>query len=493
MTEEGRKYRLEDIFDAPSISQGITKNFCQENKGDIPVFGSSKNEQEVIGYIADKIKNIRYYKDCITYNRNGSVGYVFYRKGKFVANEDTRVLILKDHFKDKVLYDYLKYVLEIILMRNFNYSNKAGINKVMQLEVMIPSIETQNVIISKLDSIKEVKEKIILYASKITLSKVVLDPEDGVCFATVKIGKIFDIVKGKSKYTKSYMNKHKGKYPVYSSQTSDEGVIASIDSYDYDCKCLTWTSDGTYTDKDKEYKAGYVKFTKDGNVETHTIVLCKQNDKYLVIDPSNAEFSAILVGAHNDIRVCFSKKLKIYQPPEQDEEKEIVGSNPNQWRDCIDIAVKLAFNLNKNSQEIELEKFNESEVIKTDSLKDNISIEEISNNSDTWKILPGELDFYPIRSKQSSDIVDSKKIHAGLKIFHYISKQLKEKVTDLNLHYVQKAINQVKEDYFGHQYNFNEYYQSYDDLVSLSKYLKGLDEIELLGLETKIIEETFNE
>jgi len=246
MTEEGRKYRLEDIFDAPSISQGITKNFCQENKGDIPVFGSSKNEQEVIGYIADKIKKIRYYKDCITYNRNGSVGYVFYRKGKFVANEDARVLILKDHFKDKVLYDYLKYVLEIILMRNFNYSNKAGINKVMQLEVVIPSIETQNVIISKLDSIKEVKEKIILYASKITLSKVVIDYEDGVCFATVKICDIFNIEKGKSKYTKSHTNKHKGQYPVYSSQTSNEGIIANIDTYDYDCKCLTWTTDGTY-------------------------------------------------------------------------------------------------------------------------------------------------------------------------------------------------------------------------------------------------------
>src|SRR5690606_32878112 len=54
------------------------------------------------------------------------------------------------------------------------------------------------------------------------------------------------IEKGKAKYTKSYMNKHKGKYPVYSSQTSNEGVIANIDSYDYDCKCLTWTTDGTY-------------------------------------------------------------------------------------------------------------------------------------------------------------------------------------------------------------------------------------------------------
>jgi hypothetical protein len=120
-------------------------------------------------------------------------------------------------------------------------------------------------------NLKEVKEKIILYASKITLSKVVIDPEDGVCFVTVKIGEIFDIVKGKSKYTKSYMNKHKGEYPVYSSQTSDEGVIASIDSYDYNCKCLTWTTYGTYV--------GTV-FLRDGkfSMTTHCGALFLKNE-----------------------------------------------------------------------------------------------------------------------------------------------------------------------------------------------------------------------
>jgi type I restriction-modification system DNA methylase subunit len=69
---------------------------------------------------------------------------------------------------------------------------------------------------------------------------------DNIKFINKKISEIFNTEKGKSKYTKSYMNKHKGQYPVYSSQTSDEGIIANIDSYDYDCKCLTWTTDGTY-------------------------------------------------------------------------------------------------------------------------------------------------------------------------------------------------------------------------------------------------------
>ena len=64
---------------------------------------------------------------------------------------------------------------------------------------------------------------------------------------------------------------------------------------------------------------------------------------------------------------------------------------------------------------------------------------------------------------------------------------------DLKLTYAQKAIDQEKENYFKKQYSFDEYNQSYDDLLSLSKSLKDLNEIELLGLETKVIEQTFNE
>jgi len=57
---------------------------------------------------------------------------------------------------------------------------------------------------------------------------------------------IFEAEKGNSKYTKKYMHDHKGEFPVYSSQTSNLGEIGSINTYDYDEECFTWTTDGTY-------------------------------------------------------------------------------------------------------------------------------------------------------------------------------------------------------------------------------------------------------
>lgn len=40
--------------------------------------------------------------------------------------------------------------------------------------------------------------------------------------------------------------KDDGMYPVYSSQTENNGCMGYIDSFDYDGTCLTWTTDGVY-------------------------------------------------------------------------------------------------------------------------------------------------------------------------------------------------------------------------------------------------------
>ena len=44
--------------------------------------------------------------------------------------------------------------------------------------------------------------------------------------------------------SKSDMRNHPGIYPVYSSQTENDGVFGAIDSYMYDGEYLTWTTDG---------------------------------------------------------------------------------------------------------------------------------------------------------------------------------------------------------------------------------------------------------
>jgi type I restriction enzyme S subunit len=44
--------------------------------------------------------------------------------------------------------------------------------------------------------------------------------------------------------SKDYLRDNAGEYPVYSSQTENNGVFGFIGSFDYDCESITWTTDG---------------------------------------------------------------------------------------------------------------------------------------------------------------------------------------------------------------------------------------------------------
>ena len=57
------------------------------------------------------------------------------------------------------------------------------------------------------------------------------------------IGEICQINRGRV-MSKDYLRDNAGVYPVYSSQTVDDGVFGRINTYDYDGEYLTWTTDG---------------------------------------------------------------------------------------------------------------------------------------------------------------------------------------------------------------------------------------------------------
>lgn len=61
----------------------------------------------------------------------------------------------------------------------------------------------------------------------------------------VKLGDVCKISRGKV-YSKKYLTEHIGEYPVYSSQTANDGILGKIGTYDCDGKFLTWTTDGAY-------------------------------------------------------------------------------------------------------------------------------------------------------------------------------------------------------------------------------------------------------
>ncbi|AVK48925.1 hypothetical protein AXY43_13325 [Clostridium sp. MF28] len=183
-----KEINLGEIFDLSQTSNGskFTKTFIKSNPGNIPVYGASKFEEEVsYGYVKDNaeivetkngkkiITKVRYFEDCLTYNIDGTAGYVFYRKGKFSLSEKVKPLIIVNTYKDYIDENYLKYILQPIFRMNTrgrkgpngeNEFSKIGKNIIQDLFIPIPvkedgkfDLETQKLIANKYKKAETIK------------------------------------------------------------------------------------------------------------------------------------------------------------------------------------------------------------------------------------------------------------------------------------------------------------------------------------------------
>ncbi len=101
------------------------------------------------------------------------------------------------------------------------------------------------------------------------------DKVDGENVEWKKLGEVCEIKMGRV-ISKKYLEENKGIYPVYSSQTRNNGEIGKIDTYDFDGEYATWTTDGAY--------AGTV-FYRNGKFSITNIcgIITPKNNKNLLV------------------------------------------------------------------------------------------------------------------------------------------------------------------------------------------------------------------
>ena len=160
------------------------------------------------------------------------------------------------------------------------------------------------------------------------------------------------------------------------------------------------------------------------NPETHTVVLYNAGNKIIVVDPNNPQFSSHLFNLQTQeeytgglaIEVDYSNKNKIYTPTITTENP--TGPNNFQWRDCIDVAVKLSFAINKQSD--------------IDGIITNITssdaVRSITNQATLYKALPSKVEKYPLRIKQASDVNQCEKATTFLTLLQTKWKNYQQKI-----------------------------------------------------------------
>jgi len=147
--------------------------------------------------------------------------------------------------------DFLAYLLEInkkaLEASAIGSSQKAlTMVELRKLNLLFPPNSEQNKIAAFLSQIDEriaTQNKIIedLKILKSTISKRLLLNESWERF---QIADIASLGRGRVISSVEISKQRSPKYPVYSSQTSSDGIMGYLDTYDFDGEYVTWTTDG---------------------------------------------------------------------------------------------------------------------------------------------------------------------------------------------------------------------------------------------------------
>lgn len=246
-----KKVKLSDIFDFTKTSNGsfLTKSFVDSNKGDIPVYGTSLIRSEVgYGYIKSDLENVKYFHDCLTINRNGSAGKVFYRKGKFTINSDVTPLVPFEWLTSKLWMPYLEYAIDRITFNRFSWGKKAGKGALKEIEIIIPvdnngnyDLEKQKELAEKYVMLEQCKRQLLQKVDTLPDISIEFNVKD-VCYKMVPITDLFTPKGGSMKYSKSWCNENGGDYAVYSGSTTE--IFSYVNEFCYSGDYLTWVIDG---------------------------------------------------------------------------------------------------------------------------------------------------------------------------------------------------------------------------------------------------------
>lgn len=121
-----------------------------------------------------------------------------------------------------------------------------GNNDIKKIKVLLPPLPEQEKIALVLGTWDEAIEKLsdLIEQKKLLkkglMQKLIYTRTNATKY---KVADLFELGRGRV-ISKNEIDTHQGVFPVYSSQTSDNGILGYINTYDFQGEYITWTTDG---------------------------------------------------------------------------------------------------------------------------------------------------------------------------------------------------------------------------------------------------------
>ena len=220
-------------IDKKSLSFEKNEKYCY------PVYANAIANQGLYGY-SDKYKID---KESLTITARGDIGKIFYRQPNYTPIVRLIVCLPKDNINIKFMSyacSKIKFINETTGVSQLTVPNvkkyKISVPPLAEQEKIVLILSKQDEVIEKLEKLIELKIK-----QKKGLMQRFIYTQKGT--KSYKVKDLFELGRGRV-ISKNEIEKNKGIYPVYSSQTLDDGILGYINTYDFECKCITWTTDG---------------------------------------------------------------------------------------------------------------------------------------------------------------------------------------------------------------------------------------------------------
>ena len=183
----------------------------------------------------------------ILLSSRATVGECSINKVECTTNQGFQSLIPKEYFSKEFVF-YLMQTKRKELIRKSCGSTflEISANEVRKIKIAVPTSKEQEKIsklLALLDERIATQNKIIedLKKLKSAISKKLLDNDR---WTTYKIQDIAKIGRGRVISSVEIERQKHPLYPVYSSQTSNDGIMGYLDDYMFDGEYITWTTDG---------------------------------------------------------------------------------------------------------------------------------------------------------------------------------------------------------------------------------------------------------
>ena len=243
--EFNTKYKKYKIGDTLKVKSGKDQKLIECNNGKYPILGTGGQIGTTNSFLYDK--------PSVLIGRKGTINKPQYMTTPFWTVDTLFYTDIKEEFNTK----YIFYAFQNINWKKYDESTgvpSLSCKTIEEILYYIPNKDEQDKIstfITLLDKkieLQQRKVEALKIYKKGLIQNLKLTSQN---WCEYKIINLFKITRGQI-IPKSILKdspNEEYKYPVYSSQTSNYGILGYDKTYDFDGKFLTWTTDGANAGK----------------------------------------------------------------------------------------------------------------------------------------------------------------------------------------------------------------------------------------------------